>query len=414
MAAIPNPPTGGGASAGAGGAGASPAGPNPNPTNAGRMGSALAGIASFLGRNAATWTAKEIEERWDGLKSLLAFSILVPAALFLIGLVIGRIGVGLDVSWMQVVAKGTFALGSFLGALLVTYLWAKLMIYGHGGTLLSEGIGSLHDRFPVINRARVDRFLVWLRSWTTWFIGALLIFTYVPVYRSVIAALLLASALLLMASIMSSAWNNSPWPRRLLTLFATGAIVGQIWSLSFPDSYGAAMRWTGSTVDGMTSWSDRENRLATVARQATERENVQDAQLMEIKLARQAEIREQVIRENCLGAFCSDEDRAEYFRLEREISALRAGNAREQPRSAETVSVDNSAVVPTKAPAPVSRSGSRLPPPPAVTPTPRGYQPSQRSGGRQPALSRDVTVSADRSSSATDDFGYGGLDDYQL
>ncbi|MBU0625628.1 hypothetical protein KKF05_04775 [Patescibacteria group bacterium] len=182
-----------------------------------------------------------------------------------------------------------------------------------------------------------------------------------PVYRSITLAMLLVGALLLMAAIMSACWNNSPWPRRILTIFAVCAISGLIFQLSAPSAYHSIRNWTVSLVDGVTSWGDRQNRVVEVEREAVEREDVQDAQRLDIVRARQAEIRQRVLDENCTGAFCTPEDRDEYRRLQREAEQLIAGTRR-----------DSEPPTPTKAPAvqpapsPRAAGASHLPPPPPV------------------------------------------------
>jgi hypothetical protein len=393
MAAIPPNPGGAGGGAGA---------PPPNPSNVGRIGRALAGIASFLGQRLAAVSEGELRARWDGLKSLLWSSILVPVVLFTIGMFVGRLGVYFEAPLMQTAATTLFALGSLLGALGVTYLWTKIMVYTQGAVLLSESARALSDAFPLIPRTRVDTFLIWLRGWTAWFIGALLILTYVPVYRSVILAMTLLAALLLMAAIMSACWNNSPWPRRILTIFAVCAIAGSIFQLTVPGTCRSIRDWTASLVDGITSWGDRHNRVVEVERAATEREAVQDAQRLDLIRARQAEIRQRVLDDNCSGAFCSPEDRDEYRRLQREADRLLEGTMREDEPAAASAN------------APAAANGLSVSPsasPPAVrTKAPPAPSPERRHRVRRSAAHPSSGV-RERGSSGLPRVTYDELDD---
>jgi len=385
MAAIPpNPPGPGGA--GGGGAGAPPPNPNPNPPGAfARIGGALSGIFSSVG----AWTADEAGKRWSRLILLLKITILVPVMLFIVGEAVGRFGVWIDSAWMVTAAKGTFAFGSVIGALLTTWLWTKIMIYGHGGALASEGIASLHERLsPFITTAKVDSFLVWLRGWTAWYVGALLILTYVPVYRSLIAAATLVAGLLLMAAIMSSNWSRSNWPRRIMSLFAIGIIVGQIMYLVAPEAHAAVNSWNESQIARLTSWANTESRIATVDAAAEEQEALDDSQRLELNHGRMAELRQKSNDQNCAGGFCTPEDRAEYRRLQRENETIRNKTLRDPPSATS----GNNRPSPSKAPAaqspaPVKRLRSgRLPPPPQVSRSrSSASSPRRRSAAHRPA-----------------------------
>jgi hypothetical protein len=136
--------------------------------------------------------------------------------------------------------------------------------------------------------------------------------------------------------------------------------------------------WTASLVDGATSWGDRHNRVVEVERAATEREAVQDAQRLDLIRARQAEIRQRVLDDNCSGAFCSPEDRDEYRRLQREADRLLEGTMREDEPAAASANTPAAANGPSISP-------SASPPPPAVRTKAPAPSLERRHRARRPA-----------------------------
>jgi hypothetical protein len=407
-------PTTAGTTATATTAGGAPAQSAP-PGVIGRVLGALGGIVGATN----SWALDEAREKLDSLGLLLRVSILAPIALFIVGEVIGLIGVNVDSDTTVVVAEYFFAAGTVIGAILITWLWTRIMFYSHGVALLSRGVAGISDRFREagIEMAKVDAFLYWLRGWTAWFIGALLILTYVPVYRNALYGGLLLAALLGLAAIMSANWNQSRWPRRLLTVFVVLVVVSNIMRLATPAVHQSISSWVSNNSARATTEVNRRASVALVEAQASEQEALDDAQRLQLNHERMAELRQRANDERCAG-FCSRDDLQEYRRLQRENAAIREGSLRalpseEQNQPTKRVGAAGNQPSAASAPARATAGGSRLPPPPQVSRTPRGGSHHARSRSEAAASASPTSRNrSGQSAASSDDFGLGEFSAY--
>ncbi len=419
MAQIPANPNPGGA--GGAGGGATP------PSNTGRAARAFGGILHTVGAQAFDWTSENVDEIIGGLKDLLRWSILVPMVLFFIAGSIGQIGVviGGSAEWWLVGTCGIMTtIGGALGALLVTLLWTRLVIYGKAAALALKAAEATRNAVTTHKNREAERFdqwvegfLVWARGWTAWYISALMFFMWVPYYRNLLAAAGALMVMLLMAAIFSAQWSQSTWAKQALVVGAVLAGVTCILMLVWPAPVAAARVWSGNLMDGIVGAGDRESRIQSVEQEARERENITDAQRLTVIRARQHEIQQNCFNnaDQCESGFLNADERDEYLRLESEARAIRSGSLRQatpekrgESDGSTGLSKASSEAAPSKRSA--VKSGGRLPPPPRVTPTPRG---NSRPRARARSSGRGSSSKAPPASSG-EDFGMPGIADYQF
>jgi len=353
----------------------------------------LFGALADLTENLTVWTAKEAKERLDSLKLLFKISVIIPAFLFTLGMIVGRTGVAIESDWMQGFATGAFSWGTLLGAVLVSGLWIKVMIYGHGGALLSRGVASLSDRFTGVSTQQVESFLFWLRGWTAWFIGAALILTHFKIYKSITSACVLIAALLLVAAIMGARWSDSPWPRRILSYCAVLIVCSRLFYFAAPEAHAAVNAWSASQLTRSTAWLNTQSSVAREEAAAETQEEQDIAERLNSNHVRLAELRQRAADQNCAGVYCA-EDADEYRQLQAVNAALRqqalVNQSVAEEDSAEAEAIDEDTAPASSGPATVRR----LPPPPRVTPTPRPTGPAQRHGSPRPVVASADTPAA--------------------
>lgn len=337
------------------------------------------------------------EIRWHQRMTVVALvaAILLPVVMYLTGMIVGWLG------WVSG-AKFLLAAGAATAALLSTLLWVRIFAYGYLLTLfskvlrvVSEAAGQDEDGAKgkdLIPRAELDKFLVWLRSWTAWYAIAGILLAILPLWSNIVASMLLFAALLGASATITGKWSEGPWARRFAMAVNTSVLVGAIALLVNQRIIDAAWDYGDRMLASYSQQLERESSVEGVRQAAQKNRNKRDTDLISRFQGLQGQLEQRSV-DGCEGyseedrsaghPFCSSADKRAHASFAEKIRRLEAGtywnsgtkrasSPSKQPAKA-TASASAPPVKGTAGPA------ARLAPPPSL---PGGAPPPRSSGPR--------------------------------
>ncbi|OGM00680.1 hypothetical protein A2480_01070 [Candidatus Uhrbacteria bacterium RIFOXYC2_FULL_47_19] len=342
-----------------------------------RLISVMAAIVWNGGGNVAGQAQVGVSRRIRSMIFMAWMAVVMPAALFVLGMIVGGVGELAHSPGTVYVARFILALGAFAGATLAFTLCIRGGLYKF---ILDLGVkaaqavvdsalilGGVSVPPPVVTPAQVQTGFQVALGWATWFTAACLYAAVIPVYRNPVMSLVAGTVMLGLAGTMAAGWFNGPWARRLVTIGMAGVGLFATLVIVAPGATSAATSrlWDASEWIGVRG--ERASQLAEVDRNASRAETVSDAVLLDRIRARQAAIRQHVIDGDCVGAFCTNAERVEYFELEQQAEAISSRTFRQapEPPSPPPPPPTAPASVP---PAPLGAANLAPPPPPPVAP----------------------------------------------
>ena len=355
-----------------------------------RLISVMAAIVWNGGGNIAGQAQVGVSRRIQAMIFMAWMAVVMPAALFVLGMIVGGVGELAHSSGTVYVARFILALGAFAGATLAFTLCIrgglyKLVVKAAQAVVDSALIlGGVSVPPPVVTPAQVETGFQVALGWATWFTAACLYAAVIPVYRNPVMSLVAGTVMLGLAGTMSAGWFNGPWARRLVTIGMVGVGVIATLVLIAPGATGAlaSRLWDGSEWLGVRG--ERASQLAEVGRQADRSRAVLDADRVRQIRADQQAILGRAKTRSCRELFCSEADRDEYNRLGRLAEQIQEQAYSQAPEPPPPPPPTAPAPVP---PAPLGAANLAPPPPPPVAPAggtkvvPSGHRHHRRPDG---------------------------------
>lgn len=257
------------------------------------------------------------------------------------------IGTGFGVCGLTDVARGFNIASGFLGTALLALVWIRAVTFGYIALFLAKGVKAVSgEKIDITDEFEIDRFSMWLRGVTAWASGVCLYAQVVPVWKHLGISVIAATCIMILAAIMSARWFNSNAPKYVFvvaTVLVFAVTTLQLVSPKFNQAF--------QTGKDRVLGADRLDET--------------DKDLLTQKQAERAKILKRAV-ELCKGEYCTEEDRKQVVKLDKDIADLQQGTYWES-RNAITVT----ASVSPKAEAPKAANGpsvTDLPPPPAAPP----------------------------------------------
>ncbi len=277
-------------------------------------------VALILGnkvKDAADWVRNNL----DLTLRLLYLSIGLPLLLTFTGLLVAGLT---EDAGLIAFGRGLIIVSGLVSSILLTLFWVRATVLVDIIVYATKGAGLVTDKIKPLDTAQAEKFIQWLRGITTWITVVWLYVMIVPVWRDLGTTAIVLTCIVFFSGVMSSRWFNSPLMKKVVTLavvlvflFGTAAAIS-------PKFAAGVRNWASSFIGDVTVKQERQDRLSEVQRAAKQEEAVLDQSLLRSLTDRQQQIRRRAL-ELCNGRFCSEQEAAEYGRLEQDIRRVTEG-----------------------------------------------------------------------------------------
>jgi hypothetical protein len=353
------------------------------------------------------------QDYFNRTRQLASRSVGITLLPLVIGLIIGRIGYAAGSPALEGVGQGLISFSSIAAAVLLTFLYLRLVILTEALVAATGVAHELNERIPRLAQAEAERFLAFLRNYTVWIMAVGLFGQLVPLYRNLALTGIVLVCFLILAGAMSAGWSNPGKYRKrvvgltvLVLLFATA-------SLLFPSGMSHLRERVDLKVQQLTSRSEANEAIDKVSLKATKRSDRINAEVLQRLLDEKVRIEERAAKD-CNRKFCSKADEERYRQLKKLVADAKEGKYFQRQAKLEDPSLwqrvkkpfvgekkpaasqpTRSAALPPPPVPPIPYGSAIAPPPPIVRrppapqipngadglapPPPSGYQPPQRS-----------------------------------
>lgn len=242
----------------------------------------------------------------------------------LLGLIIGRIGYAAGWPALESVGQGLISFSSIAAAILLTFLYLRLVVLTEALVAASGIAHELSERVPRLAQAEAERFLAFLRNYTVWIMAVGLFGQMVPLYRNLALTGIILVCFLILAGAMGANWSDPGKYRKRVIAFTMLALLFATASLLCPSGMAHLRDRVDLKLQQWTSRSEADGEIDKVSLKAAKRSDRINTEVLQRLLDEKVRIEERAAKD-CNRKFCSKSDEERYRELKKLIADAKEG-----------------------------------------------------------------------------------------
>jgi hypothetical protein len=345
------------------------------------LGYSAAGLTKKIaqtGKSAVTWAVEYSKNTEKFAKG----SVLITLPALLVGLALGRIGFGLDWSWLEEIGQALISFSALAAAVVVSYSYLRLFILTEAFVVATSAAKALKEEIPALSQEKAAKILAFLRGYTVWIMIISLFGMLVPIHHNLALTAVITVSFLILAGYMSANWADpGKYRLRVMTLVIMVLLTATA-SLVAPKPMGQLKQHLNGKLNRISLFSENDSAIDRIENAAKQKTDQVNRELLKQLYAKKAEIEQGAVK-HCNGHFCTPEAQKKYAAIKRRIEAVKSGSHFDQqagiknrslwqritnPKSKFNVKIDQSTgrvTVTPKAPTPTPTGLTAVAPPPA-------------------------------------------------